>query len=85
MEAVRSSETLVNVYRATWVHISEGSTHYVIYLQMCICVQVPLTSRREKAGLGSSSAELQAVTDDPASERKKALWRKTQKRYQEIS
>jgi hypothetical protein len=85
MEAVLSSETSGNFYRTTWGHTSEGSTHYVIYLQMCICVQVPLASRREKAGLGSSSAELPAVTDDPASERKKALWRKTQKRYQEIS
>jgi hypothetical protein len=47
--------------------------------------QVPVVSRREKAGLGSSSAELPEVTDDPAAERKKAVWHKTQKRYQEIS
>jgi hypothetical protein len=55
---------------------------------MCIfffLFQVPLVSRREKAGLGSSSADLPDVADNPAAERKKAVWHKTQKRYQEIS
>jgi hypothetical protein len=58
----------------------------LLVLQICISfLQVPLVSRREKAGLGSSSAELPEVTEDPAAERKKALWHKTQKRYQELS
>jgi hypothetical protein len=53
---------------------------------MYVCLfQVPLVSRREKAGFGSSSADLPDVADDPAAERKKAVWHKTQKRYQEIS
>ena len=48
-----------------------------------VLFQVPLVSRLDKAGLGCTSTDL--PPDDPATERKKSVWRQAQKRYQDIS
>ncbi|KAG7200070.1 hypothetical protein KM043_000518 [Ampulex compressa] len=46
---------------------------------------VPLTSNHSKVGLGATEAEFPSVELDSSAEKKQALWRKTQRRYNEIA
>ncbi|XP_066583294.1 angiogenic factor with G patch and FHA domains 1 [Prorops nasuta] len=46
---------------------------------------VPLSANHNKAGLGAAEAEFSNIELDPNVEKKQALWRKTQQRYNEIS
>ncbi|XP_046753869.1 angiogenic factor with G patch and FHA domains 1 isoform X2 [Diprion similis] len=46
---------------------------------------VPIVSNHKKAGLGASDAGMVPTLDsDPNTEKKQAMWKKTQQRYQEI-
>ncbi|XP_012253134.2 angiogenic factor with G patch and FHA domains 1 isoform X1 [Athalia rosae] len=44
---------------------------------------VPLVSNHNKAGLGASESELPAADKNPKTEKKKAIWKKTQQRYEQ--
>ncbi|XP_012285397.1 angiogenic factor with G patch and FHA domains 1 isoform X3 [Orussus abietinus] len=46
---------------------------------------VQVVSNRTKTGLGASDAEISTIEISPGTEKKQALWRKTQQRYKEIS
>ena len=46
--------------------------------------QVPLVQNPNKTGLGFSNADLIQCEVDPCTEKKQALWRKTQQRYSKL-
>ncbi|XP_043276904.1 angiogenic factor with G patch and FHA domains 1 isoform X1 [Venturia canescens] len=46
---------------------------------------VPLVNKQTKAGFGAPNSELSTLRVDPSVEKKQKLWRKTQKRYNELS
>ena len=49
-----------------------------------LCSQVSLTNNPSKTGLGAAS-EFPTIELDSTTEKKQALWRKTQQRYKEIT
>lgn len=50
-----------------------------------LVLQLPITCNRNKSGLGSNEADFPDIELDSNAEKKQAVWRKTQKRYNEIA
>lgn len=61
----------------------EQLSAYLVFIYV-VCLQVPLTNNPSKTGLGATS-EFPTIELDSTTEKKQALWRKTQQRYKEIT
>lgn len=61
-----------------------GKKNPLIMYSFMLCLQVSLTNNPSKTGLGATS-EFPTIELDSTTEKKQALWRKTQQRYKEIS